>query len=109
MASTAIVIAAFIITLLATIEQHRCFGGPLCNVCVATKSLYWKTRNTFSRTNRNYFVCKFAEDARNCNTDWSCVGWFVGARFALDGYQGNAMNAGRDGWNGKGCSRYAGK
>ncbi len=100
-------VTSLALILLVISSMHPSSGEPQCNLCVKQKFSYWNEKNTYSQRNRNYFVCKFAEDARrSCKTDWDCVGWFVGKRNEMNDNQEQTLQAGRDGWNRKGCEDY---
>jgi hypothetical protein len=101
---------AMIIIVLSLNFVYQATGGivPSCGgtgACVARKSLYWKTKNTFSSKPAEYFVCRFAKSARNaCGASWdNCVGWYVGVKHSLNP-GGNFLNAGTTGFNNRDCN-----
>uniref|UniRef100_A0A914PSX9 Uncharacterized protein n=2 Tax=Panagrolaimus TaxID=55784 RepID=A0A914PSX9_9BILA len=76
-------------------------------------SAYWKSQVLSNwNTDVHYFVCRFAEDARNkCNAEWdNCVDNYVYVRQIFDAFTFRgpiiALDSGRDGYFGRGCNAY---
>jgi len=97
-----------VLILLSLDAIYEATALPSCpgrNWCVARKSAYWKSLNTFSSQPAEYFVCRFAKSARiDCGAGWNgCIGWYVGKKQEWNADR-DFLSAGLTGYNKRDCN-----